>query len=743
MRIFTRFFMATACWLAFSPSSNAQYNSPTLDGNITAGEYGDHSNGVNQQTSSSITWFMTWDATNLYFAVSGYTNDNDALNVYLDTNPATVVNGGTGSTTGANYDGVQPTLPFSGDWFFYVKAGYEDVVQYTGGSWINQGGLFVDKFYNDGGDILECRVAWSTIGGKPAAMNWHGCLSYSTGTFSPVPNANPAGGGSPANVRYYTLANLDDGTVFHPFTKESYTHTGGSVSDFGAISVFDFTMNTAAATITRAATGAWEIGNRLTINEGAVSFGACSSGCSAGSLVHVKQNGTLSLSTAVGGDLTLNGPSTELKIDGIFSCQNRAVNFLGGSGAISTLSGDASTIVIDYLKIDLETFLLEADRNFTIDNELRFENLGLQMGSNTLTLNSGASIVCPPGGCNASHSIGLGAGGHVKKGVNAPGYFELPITFDFFTDMTQASSTVNSLTGSGFLDFSATGSKHPDNESTDDYLDMFWTVTKDAGITAINYDIHLKYPTDEVVGNEWPMYGAKTTNGGWQSLGPVDDQTHNLEGFGLTQFSDFTAGQAAVLPLEWLSFSVEKMGDETSHAARLRWSVANQIGNRFFEIERLAAGQAGSPDGSDWFEIGQLAGDFNLFEEKTFEFTDSNPLAGLNFYRIRQTDFDGKSTLSAVRVIDFSDENRVAAMAIFPNPAADEALLFLKMKDAAAAEIRLFDETGRLVFQQKIGLEKGENRLPVDASKLASGIFLCLVLSENGAILGQARLVVD
>lgn len=735
MRFFTRFLIFGAFWLAFSPFLAAQYNSPTLDGIISANEYGVHTNGINQQVSSTVTWFMTWDATNLYFAASGYTDPDNALNIYLDVNPAVVVNGGAGSTTGTTYDNATPALPFSGEWFFYAKGnGYEDVVQFTGGSWVNQPGLVVDKFYSANDNTLECRVTWATIGGMPAAMNWLGTLSYAGGgggTFSPVPTTNPSGGGGPANVRYYTVANLADGTVFHPFTKESYTHTGASVVDFGAISVWDFTMNTPAASITRLATGAWTIENRLTINQGTVNFGACNADCSAGNSVHINTSGSLALSSASGGDLTLNGVSTELKIDGTFTGNNRAVNFLGG-GELCYLRGAAASVVIDYLKIDLLDKLI-AERNLTIDNDLNFINNCLDISTFTLTMNPGATFTCPANICDLTHAVWLAAGGHIKKHVAAIGPFGVPVNSAFYGEFTPAAFLVNSLTGSGFLDFSATPLKHPLNGSANHFINLYWTVNKDATITAINYDAHLAYANGSIVGSEASMTGAKTTNGGWQNLGPVNTFFNTIEGIGLTLFSDFTTGQATVLPLEWRTFSAEKMGDQT---ALLRWSVASQTGNRLFEMER-------SGDGGDWLKIGERTGDLNFSGEKTFDFEDRKPLAGLNFYRIRQVDLDGKSTVSAVRLLDFLNENRGASMVIFPNPTAGEASILFNMEESAAAEIRLFDALGSLVFSQKIGLEKGENRLNLSLEKLAGGIYQCLLLGETGQILGQNELLID
>ncbi|MGB0849912.1 MAG: hypothetical protein ACPGTP_01590, partial [Bacteroidia bacterium] len=102
-----------------SLSSYAQFHTPSIDGSIGSGEYGSHVNGENQNAVGSTTWYCTWDDTCVYFAASaGFDASNgDAMNVYIDVNPSSIVNNGTGKDTGAIYDQVEPRLPFSSDGF--------------------------------------------------------------------------------------------------------------------------------------------------------------------------------------------------------------------------------------------------------------------------------------------------------------------------------------------------------------------------------------------------------------------------------------------------------------------------------------------------------------------------------------------------------------------------------------------------------------------------------------------------
>ncbi|MFZ4614016.1 MAG: hypothetical protein ACOYNH_10070 [Bacteroidia bacterium] len=86
----------------------AQFNTPSINGNIAANEYDVHTDGQNQQSSGGDITYLTWDANNLYIAVSG-SNASNALVFYLDKDPQIPVNGGIdadGTNVGFNYDGT-------------------------------------------------------------------------------------------------------------------------------------------------------------------------------------------------------------------------------------------------------------------------------------------------------------------------------------------------------------------------------------------------------------------------------------------------------------------------------------------------------------------------------------------------------------------------------------------------------------------------------------------------------------
>lgn len=102
---------------------------PVVDGVISAGEYGVHTNGQNQQTSGRQLWYMTWDNTNLYAAIMNADITQGGV-LYLDKNPLVPNNGGTntdGTIVGQNYDGTNfAALQFRADLVVYFKDSYRE-----------------------------------------------------------------------------------------------------------------------------------------------------------------------------------------------------------------------------------------------------------------------------------------------------------------------------------------------------------------------------------------------------------------------------------------------------------------------------------------------------------------------------------------------------------------------------------------------------------------------------------------
>ena len=104
-----------------------------------------------------------------------------------------------------------------------------------------------------------------------------------------------------------------------------------SVTNFGSIGVWDFTMNSGGGgtsiTRTAGAGGVWTISGNLVVASGTIDFGTSTNAANVGNVVMSGGALTLSSGGTGGGDLNVSGNFT--KTGGTFTCNNRAVGFNG------------------------------------------------------------------------------------------------------------------------------------------------------------------------------------------------------------------------------------------------------------------------------------------------------------------------------------------------------------------------------------------------------------------------------
>jgi len=121
------------------------------------------------------------------------------------------------------------------------------------------------------------------------------------------------------------------------------------------------------------------------------------------------------------------------------------------------------------------------------------------------------------------------------------------------------------------------------------------------------------------------------------------------------------AACASVLPVKNKNFIVEKSGIDNS---LLSWTTTTEVNNMGWNIQRSA-------DGLEWENIGWTEGSGNIQNEKSYKYTDPTPMKGINYYRLEQVDFDGRTSYSEVKNIKFQTEE----LSIYPNPVVDRLYL--------------------------------------------------------------------
>lgn len=170
------------------------------------------------------------------------------------------------------------------------------------------------------------------------------------------------------------------------------------------------------------------------------------------------------------------------------------------------------------------------------------------------------------------------------------------------------------------------------------------------------------------------------------------------------------------LPIELTSFMVYPEGEED---ALLVWTTATEIDNDFFTIEH-------STDGIRYYPIAEVLGSGTSTDAQKYSFIDHEANVGLNYYRLKQTDFDGTFAYGPIRTITITRKS--AELSLYPNPVYDVMTLNL----GGTAEDRLnyiiYDWAGRSIQSGVLNNSGGFAQIDLNLnSNLAAGVYFLRV----------------
>ena len=208
-----------------------------------------------------------------------------------------------------------------------------------------------------------------------------------------------------------------------------------------------------------------------------------------------------------------------------------------------------------------------------------------------------------------------------------------------------------------------------------------------------------------------------TSETGVFGLGRLADESH-LMIYGKT----ITPTELQTLPVTLTSFKATK----TSNAVQLNWTTASEQNNSHFNI--LRAG-----DDKNFVSIARVNGSGTTSTSRAYGLTDYKPLAGSNYYKLTQTDFNGKPVdVGDVQHVQF-DLNSTSLRVL---QTADQSTIkaLLNVNKAENALIDVYSISGSNLYKTSLVLSKGLNELTLPAS-LSRGIYVLQVKTQSGEAL--------
>jgi hypothetical protein len=163
------------------------------------------------------------------------------------------------------------------------------------------------------------------------------------------------------------------------------------------------------------------------------------------------------------------------------------------------------------------------------------------------------------------------------------------------------------------------------------------------------------------------------------------------------------------LPIELLNFDARS---KTNDLVELTWQTASETNNDFFTVEK-------SHNGADWNELKRVNGAGNSTAIINYTTIDEHPYPALTYYRLKQTDFDGHFSYSAIKVVKTRLGNVV--LVIYPNPAQDQVTI--NGNGSELFQLKIYNILGQDVTDQARELKKEETTRTIEVKNLSAGIY--------------------
>ena len=356
--------------------------------------------------------------------------------------------------------------------------------------------------------------------------------------------------------------------------------------------------------------------------------------------------GTFTINNSTGGtfNFSSNGSSISPTINNSGTIGVTGNVYLGGG----TTNNNGTMTFSAELRVDGGTLNLNA--NSTTTTSTLYKNNGtINMGDHSL-LNITQNITTFNGTpINLTSGCATIMGSSTPSNVNGTVLSNVNLNFCGAAPM-QAGGTINTITsvadnGSGA--YRITMASGPANNQ---YIEI-------AGVTGVS-NLNGYWQVTRINATTFDLIGSTFMTGAVFGSSQVQISQSNLK-LGTSTYIGYSGctNPCAPLPIRLVSFKATKVNGSVS----VIWETAEEKNNRSYTVQR-------STNGINYTTLDVIAGTGNSSSLKSYSYYDFSPLEGISYYRLMQTDIDGKVSYSSVSVINFDTK---ASWNVYPNPSID------------------------------------------------------------------------
>lgn len=145
-----------------------------------------------------------------------------------------------------------------------------------------------------------------------------------------------------------------------------------------------------------------------------------------------------------------------------------------------------------------------------------------------------------------------------------------------------------------------------------------------------------------------------------------------------------------------------------------------------------------SANGYSFETIGTVPGQINSNLVNHYQFNTTRYQDGKNFYRLKQVDVDGRSTISSVVTIQIGQQGVIS---LAPNPASTRLNLSVNQPVSGRLQLTLTSLTGQQVWATR--LAGNSSSITVNLPALTKGVYVVAITNSKGEKLFTNKLVIQ
>jgi hypothetical protein len=180
------------------------------------------------------------------------------------------------------------------------------------------------------------------------------------------------------------------------------------------------------------------------------------------------------------------------------------------------------------------------------------------------------------------------------------------------------------------------------------------------------------------------------------------------------------------LPINLLSFDAKCLNNNVN----INWTTASELNNNYFTIER-------SENATRWEFLSKISGSGNSNSVNNYSTIDRNPINGISYYRLSQTDYNGESVTFNPMAVSCESEIE-PSISYFPNPFSSELTASLKNIIFKKASISIYNTLGICIYSSQLSSDLiYNNTLVFNLKDIPSGLYTVVFKTDSFSKIGK------